>query len=130
MTYDCLLEREAWLGGGGGHTMGGGGGLRRGDAAPYKPPHNEAQNGRDIPIKCLCLCAFWVPNKPQHPLLPPPPLSASYRKLRRGTTYQTVVQGIPKEEPRLSLSERAALIRPVFRVWGLGVLHFWLGSTK
>ena len=32
MTYDCLLEREAWLGGG--HTMGGGG-LRRGDAAPY-----------------------------------------------------------------------------------------------
>ena len=26
MTYDCLLEREAWLGGGGGgHTMGGGG---------------------------------------------------------------------------------------------------------
>ena len=37
MTYDCLLEREAWLGGGG-HTMGGmggGGGLRRGDAAPY-----------------------------------------------------------------------------------------------
>ena len=27
MTYDCLLEREAWLGGGGGgHTMGGGGG--------------------------------------------------------------------------------------------------------
>ena len=25
MTYDCLLEREAWLGGGG-HTMGGGGG--------------------------------------------------------------------------------------------------------
>ena len=40
MTYDCLLKREAWLGGGmgrggGGHTMGGGGGLRRGDAAPY-----------------------------------------------------------------------------------------------
>ena len=36
MTYDCLLEREAWLGGGRGHTMGGGGGgLRRGDAAPY-----------------------------------------------------------------------------------------------
>ena len=36
MTYDCLLEREAWPGGGGGgHTMGGGGGLRRGDAAPY-----------------------------------------------------------------------------------------------
>ena len=37
MTYDCLLKREAWLGGGmggGGHTMGGGG-LRRGDAAPY-----------------------------------------------------------------------------------------------
>ena len=31
MTYDCLLEREAWLGGGGG----GRGGLRRGDAAPY-----------------------------------------------------------------------------------------------
>ena len=26
MTYDCLLEPEAWLGGGGGHTMGGGGG--------------------------------------------------------------------------------------------------------
>ena len=31
MTYDCLLKREAWLGGGmgrggGGHTMGGGGG--------------------------------------------------------------------------------------------------------
>ena len=24
MTYDCLLEREAWLAGGG-HTMGGGG---------------------------------------------------------------------------------------------------------
>ena len=36
MTYDCLLEREAWLGGGGGggHTIGGGGGLRRGDAVP------------------------------------------------------------------------------------------------
>ena len=36
MTYDCLLEREAWLvGGGGGIPWGGGGGLRRGDAAPY-----------------------------------------------------------------------------------------------
>ena len=35
MTYDCLLEREAWLGGGGGAYHGGGGGLRRGDAAPY-----------------------------------------------------------------------------------------------
>ena len=33
MTYDCLLEREAWLGGGG--IPWGGGGLRRGDAAPY-----------------------------------------------------------------------------------------------
>ena len=35
MTYDCLLEREAWLGGGGGayHGHGGGGGGR--DAAPY-----------------------------------------------------------------------------------------------
>ena len=32
MTYDCLLEREAWLGGGG---IPWGGGLRRGDAAPY-----------------------------------------------------------------------------------------------
>ena len=31
MTYDCLLEREAWLGGGGGggHTMGGGPATRR-----------------------------------------------------------------------------------------------------
>ena len=37
MTYDCLLEREAWLGGGGGGAYhgGGGGGLRRGDAAPF-----------------------------------------------------------------------------------------------
>ena len=39
MTYDCLLKREAWLGGGmgrgGGAYHGGGGGLRRGDAAPY-----------------------------------------------------------------------------------------------
>ena len=40
MTYDCLLKREAWLGGGrdgggGGIPGGGGGGLRRGDAAPY-----------------------------------------------------------------------------------------------
>ena len=33
MTYDCLLEREAWLGGGGRHTMGGGGGAC--DAALY-----------------------------------------------------------------------------------------------
>ena len=32
MTYDCLLEREAWLGQGAYH---GGGGLRRCDAAPY-----------------------------------------------------------------------------------------------
>ena len=29
---------------------------------PYKPPYNEAQQARDIPIKCFCLCAFWVPN--------------------------------------------------------------------
>ena len=29
---------------------------------PYKSPCYEAQYGRDIPIKCLCLCAFWVPN--------------------------------------------------------------------
>ena len=31
MTYDCLLEREAWLGGG----IPWAGVLRRGDAAPY-----------------------------------------------------------------------------------------------
>ena len=29
---------------------------------PYTPPYNEAQQGRDIPIRCLCLCAFWVPK--------------------------------------------------------------------
>ena len=32
---------------------------------PYKPPYNEAQEGRDIPIKYLCLChlcPFGVPN--------------------------------------------------------------------
>ena len=48
MTYDCLLKREAWLGGGmgrggGGHTMGGGGGLRRGDAA-------------EVGILCFAVC--------------------------------------------------------------------------
>ena len=35
MTYDCLLEREAWLWVGGGGAYHGGGGLRRADAAPY-----------------------------------------------------------------------------------------------
>ena len=29
---------------------------------PYKSPYNDAQYGRDIPLKCLCLCAFWVPK--------------------------------------------------------------------
>ena len=29
---------------------------------PYKPPYKEAQQGRDIPITCLCLCPFGVPN--------------------------------------------------------------------
>ena len=43
MTYDCLLEREAWLGGGGAYH-GGGGGLRRGtiygqaSGVPSPPP--------------------------------------------------------------------------------------------
>ena len=32
---------------------------------PYKPPYNEAQQSRDIPIKCLCLCAFWAPKQSQ-----------------------------------------------------------------
>ena len=28
---------------------------------PYKPPYNEAQQGRDVPIKCLCLCPCLGP---------------------------------------------------------------------
>ena len=43
MTYDCLLEREAWLRrGGGGHTMGGGGG--------------PATRRRGTMYVCVCVC--------------------------------------------------------------------------
>ena len=30
---------------------------------PCKLPYNEAQEGRDIPIQCLCLRAFGVPKR-------------------------------------------------------------------
>ena len=58
MTYDCLLEREAWLGGGGagGAYPGGGGGLRRGDAAPYIGFHSS------LVIKALCYITWLGPG--------------------------------------------------------------------
>ena len=71
---------------------------------------------RDIPIKCLCLCAFWVPNLfyPKAQTLNSQPINTEPRAGSRGLNMMP-----PMPQPEAGLRAKAVV--------GLGVQDFCRG---